>query len=207
MDGASQQTRAGLGLQLKAPTGEVIEQAIRLSFHAYKNEVEYEAIIAGLDLEISMSLEKIVIRNDSQLVVRQVNGENETRDQWMAKNVSLINLRLGSFAAWRLEHVPRSSNEKANALAIIAASLPIKKTVLLPVYYQLESSITTSRVNEVDETGPSWMTPVVRYLSSGELPDNRANARKIQVQAARFSLINGQLYKRSLGGPYLKCLT
>ena len=103
MDGASRQMGAGLGLQLKAPTGEVIEQAIRLSFHASKNEVEYEAIIAGLDLAISMSLEKIVIRNDSQLVVGQVNEENETRDQWMAKNVSLINLRLGSFMAWRLD--------------------------------------------------------------------------------------------------------
>ena len=109
--------------------------------------------------------------------------------------------------AWRLEHVLRSSNEKANAFAIIVASLPIKETVLLPVYYQLESSITTNRVNEVDETSPSLMTPIGRYLSSGELPNNRADARKIQVQAARFSLINGQLYKRSLGGPYLKCLT
>ena len=108
----------------------------------------------------------------------------------MAKYVSLINLWLGSFAAWRLEHVPRSSNEKMDALAAVATSLPIKETVLLPVYYQPESSITTSRVNEVDETSPSWMTLVARYLSSGELSDNRAEAHKIQVQAARFSLIN-----------------
>ena len=108
----------------------------------------------------------------------------------MAKYVSLINLWLGSFAAWRLEHVPRSSNEKTDALAVVATSLPIKEIVLLPVYYQPESSITTSRVNEVDETSPSWMTLVARYLSSGELPDNRAKALKIQVQAARFSLIN-----------------
>ena len=35
----------------------------------------------------------------------------------MTKYVRLINLWLGSFAAWRLEHVLRSSNEKANALA------------------------------------------------------------------------------------------
>ena len=125
----------------------------------------------------------------------------------MAKYVSLINLRLGIFVAWRLEHVPRSSNEKANALATVAASLPIKETVLLLVYYQLESSITTNRVNEVDETSSSWMNPVVRYLSSRELLDNKAEAHKIQVQAAWFSLINGRLYKRSLGGPYLKCLT
>ena len=89
-----------LGLQLKAPTGEVIEQAIRLNFPASNNKAEYEAMIAGLDLTISMSLEKIIIRSDSQLVVGQVNGEYETRDQRMTKYVSLINLWLGSFVAW-----------------------------------------------------------------------------------------------------------
>ena len=99
----------------------------------------------------------------------------------MANYVSLINLRLGSFVAWQLEHVPRSSNEKMGALAVVAASLPIKETVLLPVYYQPESSITTYRVNEVDETGPSWMTPIVRYLSSRELSNNRVEAQKVQV--------------------------
>ena len=73
--------------------------------------------------------------------------------------------------------------------------LIIKEIVLLLVYYQLESSITVNRVNEIDEMGLSWMTPIARYLGSGELPDNRVEAHKIQVQAARFSLIKGQLYK------------
>ena len=122
----------------------------------------------------------------------------------MAKYVSLINLRLGSFEDLLLEHVPRSSDEKANTLAALAASLPIKETVLLPIYYQPESSITTNRVNEVDKTSPSWMTLVFCYLSSGDLSDNKDEAYKIQVQATRFSLINDQLYRRSLGEPYLK---
>ena len=186
------------GCDLEAPTGEIIEQAIRLDFPAFNNEVEYEAIIAGLDLAISVSLE-IIIRSDSQLVVGQVNDEYETRDQRMSKYVSLVNLRLRSFVAWRLEHFPRNSNAKADALAVVAASLPIKEIVLLPVYYQPEPSTTTNRVNEIDETRPSWMTLIARYLSSGELPDNRAEAYKIQVQAAQFSLVNGQLYKRSMG--------
>ena len=47
----------------------------------------------------------------------------------------------------------------------------------------------------------------MRYLSSGELSDKRIEDYKIQVLAARFSLMNGQLYKRSLDGPYLKCFT
>ena len=53
--GASRKTGAILGLQLKALTGEVIEQVLRLNFFAYNNEAEYEAIIAGLDLAIFVS--------------------------------------------------------------------------------------------------------------------------------------------------------
>ena len=44
----------------------------------------------------------------------------------MSKYVSLVKLRLGSFVACRLEHILRDSNEKADALATVAASFPIK---------------------------------------------------------------------------------
>ena len=125
----------------------------------------------------------------------------------MTKYVCLVKLRLGSFLAWKLEHISRGSNGKADALATVTASLPTKETVLLPIYYLPESSIPANRVNEIKEACPSWMTPIVHYLSSGELPDSRVEAHKIQVQAARVSFMNGQLYKRSLGGSYIKFLT
>ena len=69
MDGSSHKMGARIGLQLKAPTEERIEQAIRLDFPASNNEIEYEAILAGVDLAKSVSLEKLIIRSDSQLVV------------------------------------------------------------------------------------------------------------------------------------------
>ena len=40
-----------------------------------------------------------------------------------------------------------------------------------------------------------------------QLPNERNKAHKIQIQSARFSLVNGQLFKRSLDGLYLKRLT
>ena len=86
--------------------------------------------------------------------------------------------------ALKLEHIPRGSNEKADALAVVAASLPTKEIVLLPVYSQPESFIAASWVNEIEEVCLSWMTPIVRYLSSGELSDSRVKAHNIQVQAA-----------------------
>ena len=99
----------------------------------------------------------------------------------MIKYVCMVKLRLESFAAWKLEHIPRGSNERADALAVVAASLPIKETVFLPVYYQPASSITTNQVNEIDEACSSRMTLIMHYLSLGELLDNRIEADKIQV--------------------------
>ena len=109
----------------------------------------------------------------------------------MIKYVCLVKLRVGSLAAWKLEHIPRDSNERVDALAAVATSLPVEEMVFFLVYYQLASSITTNQVNDIDEACSSWMILIVHYLSSRELLDNRIKAHKIQVTAARFSLVNG----------------
>ena len=75
VDDASQKTGAGVSLQLKAPNGERIKHSIRLNFPSSNNETEYEVILAEIDLAMSVSSEKIIIRSDSQLVVGQVNRE------------------------------------------------------------------------------------------------------------------------------------
>ena len=125
----------------------------------------------------------------------------------MAKYASLSKQRLNTLSAWRLEHVPRDCNERADALADVAASLPVRETIYLPIYYKLDSSILKTQVSQVKDAPQSWMDLIRLYIATGELPDNINRAHKIQIQSTRFSLIDGQLYKQSLGGPYLKCLT
>ena len=51
------------------------------------------------------------------------------------------------------------------------------------------------------------MSPIAQYINTGELPIEKDKARKVQIQSTRFFLINEQLFKRSLNGLYLKCLT
>ena len=140
-DGASRQTGADIGLQLKSSSGDKIKQPIRLGFSASNNESEYEAILAGIELATALSADKLIIQSDSQLVVGQVKAEYESRDPQMAKYVTLVKQRLAGFSTWKLEHVPRDSNEKVDALAAVAASLPITKTIFLSIYYQPNSSI------------------------------------------------------------------
>ena len=45
------------------------------------------------------------------------------------------------------------------------------------------------------------------YLKDGTLPNNKKTAHQIRVKAARFHLsAGGDLYKKSLSGPYLRCV-
>ena len=78
VDGASRQTGAGIGLQLKSPVGEIIEQVIGLGLGASNNDSGYEAMLARIELAAIMSTDRILIRSDSHLVVGQVNEEYES---------------------------------------------------------------------------------------------------------------------------------
>ena len=207
VDRASRQSGVSIGIQLTSPTGENIEHVVRLGFDASNNESEYEALITEVELAIAVGADNLLIRSDSQLVVGQVNTEFKSREPRMTKYASLAKQKLSTLSIWRLEHVPRDRNERADALAAIAASLPLRESIYLPIYYKPESSILHTQVSQIQGASPSWMDPIRLYIVTGELPDDRNTTHKIQIQSARFSIIDGQLYKRSLGGPYLKCLT
>ena len=72
VDGASRSSGSGVGLLLQSPTGEHLEQAIRLGFPASNNEAEYEAILSRLDLALALSVSRLRVYSDSQLVVKHV---------------------------------------------------------------------------------------------------------------------------------------
>ena len=72
VDGASRSSGSGVGLLLQSPIGEHLEQAILLGFPVSNNEAEYETIISVLDLTLTLSVSKLRVYSDSQLVVRHV---------------------------------------------------------------------------------------------------------------------------------------
>ncbi|RVW96220.1 hypothetical protein CK203_020814 [Vitis vinifera] len=80
VDRASRSSGSGVGLLLQSPTGEHLEQVIRLGFPASNNEAEYEAILSGLDLALALSVSKLRVYSDSQLVVKHVQKEYEAKD-------------------------------------------------------------------------------------------------------------------------------
>ncbi|RVX02030.1 hypothetical protein CK203_019417 [Vitis vinifera] len=199
-----------VGLLLQSPTGEHLEQSIRLGFPASNNEAEYEAIISGLDLALALSDSKLRVYSDSQLVVRHVQKEYEAKDACMARYLAKVRDTLQRFTKWTIEKIRRTENGRVDALVGIVASLPIKEAILLPIHVQTNPSVTeASTCNTIEAKQPDgqeWKNDITGYLRTGTLSEDPKQAHKIRVQAARFTLIGGHLYKRSFTGPYLRCL-
>ncbi|RVW38958.1 hypothetical protein CK203_073639 [Vitis vinifera] len=116
----------------QSPTGEHLEQAIRLGFSASNNEAEYEAILSGLDLALALSVSKLRIYSDSQLVVRHVQKEYEAKDSRMARYLAKVRSTLQQFTEWTIEKIKRADNRHADALAGIAAPSLSKKPFYCP---------------------------------------------------------------------------
>ena len=72
-----------MGLVLVSPEKLTIEKSLRLGFSATNNESEYEALLEGTSMVQRMGEKAAKIFSDSRLVVRQVKGELEARDERM----------------------------------------------------------------------------------------------------------------------------
>jgi hypothetical protein len=53
---------------------------------------------------------------------------------------------------------------------------------------------------------PSWVEPFSNYLITGDLPQDEAEARPLQHRAQAYTIINSELYKRSVLGIFQKCI-
>ena len=69
VDGLSTQHAGGIGVVLQSPEGDRLKHKVRLQYPTTNNEVEYEAILKGLELATSVEAKSILILGDSQLVM------------------------------------------------------------------------------------------------------------------------------------------
>jgi len=81
------------------------------------NEAEYGALIYGLKSLLKLSVLNIIIYSDSELVVKQINGEYKVKNDRMKKLHDETHSLLSNFLNWELVHVLRDKNTVADRLA------------------------------------------------------------------------------------------
>jgi ribonuclease HI len=233
-DGSLMKTRAGAGLLFISPLGKHVRYVIRLHFPASNNMAEYEALVNGLRIAIELGVRRLDARGDSQLVIDQVMKNSHCRDKKMEAYCDEFRRLEDKFYGLELNHVARRYNETADELAKIASGrTTIPSNVFSRDIYQPSVNLNDAPKPEGTSTQPevpsategealhvererngvtpnlNWQTPYLEYLLRGELPLDKAKARRLARRAKSFVLLGDEkeLYHRSPSGVLQRCIS
>ena len=162
MDGVSNQKGSGVGLVLMSPEKVVIEKSLRLNFSATNNEAEYEALLEGMAIVQRMGGKSMKLFSDSRLVVGQVRGEFEAKDDRMQEYLSQVKFLQLMFDSFDLLHVPRSGNAHADSLAMLATSSAqhLPQIILVKDLCKPTKTREMAQIHQI-RVGPSWMDSII----------------------------------------------
>ena len=108
---------AAIGYVLYGPDGAVIEELGGAIGDATNNVAEYQAVIAGLEAARRHGVQRLEVRLDSLLLVRQVSGEYRVKAAHLKPLRRKVAELLAGFESAGVAHVPRADNARADALA------------------------------------------------------------------------------------------
>jgi ribonuclease HI len=221
-DGAWCHAGAGAAAIITSPTGVKYRYAARLSFalesdRCTYNIAEYEAVILGLRKLRALGVTTCIIRTDSKVVAGQVEKEYLGKDPALMQYFTAVRSLEKQFKGFTLQHVDRSKNEEADVLAKAAA-----KGEVLPsdVFYHVISTPAVRNPEGLQITqdadghcivnlimAEDWRALITLYLQGHYHPNNRNEAKRLKHRSQDFALVEGQLYKKGISQPMLKCIT
>ena len=110
IDGSSNQQGSGVGVILEGPSRLLIKQALRFAFKASNNQVEYEALIAGMLLAKELGARSLLVKSDSLLVTGHVTSEYQAKDPQLVSYLRYVRILRATFSTFDLVYVPKEQN-------------------------------------------------------------------------------------------------
>ncbi|KAK1686157.1 hypothetical protein QYE76_047005 [Lolium multiflorum] len=228
-DGSKRLEGAGAGVILVSPEGDKLKYVLRMTFpNASNNEAEYEALIHGMKMAKACGATRLKIFGDSQLVAQQVMNQCDAVNESMIAYKEVYNELEKLFDGCEVNHISRMSNDEADVLANIGSqclAIPpgvfweeISERSTKPAKTKKEkkektSSITKDTAEEEEEqelvmmVQIPWMQAYISYILRKTIPDDPVEARRIIRRSKAFTVVKGELYKRSISGVLQRCVT
>jgi ribonuclease HI len=210
-DGSLKLQGAGAGMLFTAPRGEHLRYALQLLFPASNNATEYEALIHGLNIAISLGIKRLMVYGDSLVVISQINKEWDCSNDSMGKYCTAVRKLEDKFEGLEFHHVERDRNMAADVLSKLGSS----QTQVPPGVFVkeiLHPSISPDRAEECNTLSQpesdydDWRGPIIKYIKNEEEPDDKNAAERIARQSAHYTLIGETLYRRGASGVLMKCI-
>jgi ribonuclease HI len=219
-DGAWCHAGAGAAAVITSLTGVKHKYATRLSFalesdRCTNNVAEYEAVILGLRKLRALGVTTCIIKTNSKVVVGQVEKEYSAKDPALMQYFTAICSLEKQFKGFTLQH--RARNEEADALAKAAAR---GKALPSDVFYHVIGTPAVRNLAGLQITNDAeghrivnlimtedWRAPITLFLQGYYHPSDVNEAKRLKHRSRDFTIIEGQLYKKGVSQPMLKCIT
>jgi ribonuclease HI len=221
-DGTLKLDGGGAGVLLISPRGEQLKYVLQILWEVSNNEAEYEALLHGLRLAISLEINRLHVYGDSLLVVQQVNKEWDCNKETMDAYEQEVRKLENKFSGLEVHHVLREHNVGADTLSKLGST---RAQVLPRVFVQdlkqpsIKSlpQVTTDAGpqqpdREVMALGEDWREAFINFIRDQRLPagiDTRSTeAARVMCRSKGFVLVNSKLYRHGArSGVLMKCVT
>jgi ribonuclease HI len=119
VDGAARGNpgQAGCGAAIYDENGVVVKELSRYLGRATNNVAEYEGLLMGLEAVLDLGRKNVIVQSDSELLVRQLNGQYRVKDEKLKVLFERVMALLRQFDSYRIIHVRRELNKLADRLA------------------------------------------------------------------------------------------
>jgi ribonuclease HI len=114
-DGSFKLSGGGAGVLFISPRGEQLKYVFQILFS--NNEAEYEALLHGLRLALSLGIKRLLVYDDSLLVVKKVNKEWDVNKDTMDAYVMEIRKLETKFSGLEIHHAIHDNNVGADVLS------------------------------------------------------------------------------------------
>lgn len=108
---------AGCGAVLSLPDGEVVARLNKYLGKTTNNVAEYQGLLLGLQAAKDHGAAKLEVRLDSELIVRQLNGQYKVKSPLLKPLYEQARGLLQAFDSVTIVHVRRENNREADKLA------------------------------------------------------------------------------------------
>jgi ribonuclease HI len=121
-DGSLKLQGAGAGILFIAPGSEQLKYALQLLFPTSNNAAEYEALIHGLNIAISLGIKRLMVYRDSLVVISQINKDWDCSTDSMGKYCTAVRKLEDNFEGLEFHHEERDRNAAADVLSKLGSS-------------------------------------------------------------------------------------
>ncbi|KAJ0963333.1 hypothetical protein J5N97_028455 [Dioscorea zingiberensis] len=187
------QIKAGIGLVFVTPERGILRYALSLTEPCTNNEAEYDALIAGLELAIKMGIQHIHIFGDSQLIIKQVEGDYKIYKPELLKYHKKVKGLMKKIPQVQLKRVLRSENGEADSLAKVAKELANPDYEEIHITIRNRRPISTILDDDEEESAEGkaevftfempeedWRQPFIEYLKYNKLPEDKSKGLQIK---------------------------